>query len=197
MRHTKSPLAAGIVALTAVLLSACQPYRFKGTEYLDPQPAPDFELTRADGGELKLSHQRGRVVMLFFGFTACPDVCPATLGDARRLLEELGEDADRTEYLFVTVDPERDTPEILRKYVSIFDPAIIGLTGSADELAQVWRDYGIFVEKVALDGSAQDYTVTHTARVFVIDADGRLRLSYSFGTPYEDILADIRALLES
>lgn len=187
----------GLIALAAILLSSCQPYRFKGTEYLDPKPAPDFELARADGGELKLRDQRGKVVLLFFGFTSCPDVCPATLGDAKRLLAGLGDDADQTEYLFVTVDPDRDTPEVLSKYVSIFDPRIIGLTGSDDTLSAVWDEYGVYVEKVPLEGSAQDYTVTHTARVFVIDAEGRLRLSYSFGTPYEDILGDVRALLDS
>jgi protein SCO1/2 len=109
----------------------------------------------------------------------------------------LGEDAEQTEYLFVTVDPERDTPEVLSKYVSIFDPRIVGLTGADEILSAIWDDYGVYVEKVPLEGSAQDYTVTHTARVFVIDADGRLRLSYSFGTPYEDILGDVRALLDS
>lgn len=195
MLRKRSGLALGAACLAAFLVGACAPYVFKGTEYVDPQPAPDFELTRSDGGSLRLSEQRGRVVLLFFGFTTCPDVCPATLGDAKRILEELGEEAQDVEYLFVTVDPERDTPEVLESYVSIFSPAIVGLTGSAESLAQVWQDYGIFVEKVPLEGSAQEYTVTHTARVFVIDGDGRLRLSYSFGTPFQDILEDIRALL--
>jgi protein SCO1/2 len=177
-------------------VGACAPYAFKGTEYIEPQAAPDFELTRSDGGSLKLGDQRGQIVLLFFGFTTCPDVCPATLGDAKRILEEMGEDAQDIEYLFVTVDPERDTPEVLESYVSIFSPAIVGLTGSAATLAEVWQDYGIFVEKAPLEGSALDYTVTHTARVFVIDGEGRLRLSYSFGTPYQDILEDIRALMD-
>jgi protein SCO1/2 len=184
-----------VLALLAFMLSACQPYRFKGTEYLDPAPAPDFELTRSDGGRLQLRNQRGQTILLFFGFTACPDVCPTTLADARRILEGLGDEADNVQYLFITVDPERDTPEVLQKYVSIFDPAIVGLTGSAEELSRVWADYGIFVEKTALESSDLGYTVTHTARVFVVDEEGRLRLSYAFGTPYEDILGDVRHLL--
>jgi len=188
-------LALGALALAILALSACQPYQFKGTEYTDPQPAPDFELVRADGGTLKLSDLRGRSVLLFFGFSACPDVCPTTLADAARILEGMGKEAAEAEYLFVTVDPERDTPEVLQRYIANFDPAIVGLTGSSESLARVWADYGIYVEKVPLEGSAQDYSVTHTARVFIIDADGRLRLSYTFGTPYLDILSDLRELL--
>jgi protein SCO1/2 len=195
--HGRHWIGTGAIVVAILLLSACQPYRFRGTEYTDPQPAPDFQLVRSGEGSLKLSDLRGRVVLLFFGFTSCPDVCPTTLADAARILGGLGEDAAKTEYLFVTVDPERDTPEVLERYTAVFDPAIIGLTGSPESLAQVWADYGIFVEKVPLEGSAQDYTVTHTARVFIIDADGRLRLSYSFGTPYEDILSDLRELLSA
>jgi protein SCO1/2 len=187
----------GAFAAVTVLLGACQPQGFKGTEYLDPQPAPDFVLTRSDGGELRLSDQIGKVILLFFGFTACPDVCPTTLADARRILEGLDEQAVNAEYLFVTVDPDRDTPEVLETYIGHFDPAILGLTGTPQALAEVWKDYGIFVEKVPLQGSALDYTVTHTARVFVIDQEGDLRLSYSFGTPYEDILDDVRRLMSS
>lgn len=187
-------LLPAIMLLT--LITACQPYRFKGTEYLDPVSAPDFELTRGDGGGLRLSSLRGQTVLLFFGFTACPDVCPTTLADARRILEGLGEKSSQVQYLFITVDPERDTPEALQKYVSVFDPAIVGLTGSPEALARVWEDYGILVDKTQLDDSTQGYTVTHTARVFVIDDQGQLRLSYPFGTPYEDLLSDLRHLLE-
>jgi protein SCO1/2 len=184
-------------ALTIVFVSACQPYHFKGTEYIDPQPAPDFVLTGSDGSDLRLSEMQGRVVLLFFGYTSCPDVCPATLADAKRILDGLGEDAAKTEYLFVTVDPDRDTPEVLQKYLAHFDPTIVGLTGSPDTLAQVWKDYGIFVEKTPPEAPAVGYGVSHTARVFVIDSAGRLRLSYSFGTPFQDILQDVRELLKS
>lgn len=187
----------GLAGMTSLLLAACQGYRFKGTEYLDPVLAPDFVLERADGGELRLSDLRGRVVLLFFGFTSCPDVCPTTLSDAKRILRGLASDSAHVAYLFITVDPERDTPEVLTKYVSAFDPGIVGLTGSPETLTQVWHDYGIIVQKVPLKDSAIGYTVTHTARVFVIDTEGYLRLSYSFGSPYEDILQDVRQLLPS
>jgi protein SCO1/2 len=182
---------ARVSLLTAFALAACQPYQFRGTEYIDPSTAPDFELTRADGSPLRLSDLRPKVVLLFFGFTSCPDVCPTTLADGKRILEGLGQDVDRAAFLFVTVDPDRDTPEVMGRYAARFHPAIVGLSGQADDLAAVWRDYGIFVEKQPLGQSAAAYTVTHTARIFLIDQEGRLRLSYSFGTPYEDILSDL------
>lgn len=194
MRTAGSP-KAGLVGLALLALTGCQPYRFKGTEYVDPQPAPEFALARSDGSRLRLSDLRGQVVVLFFGFTSCPDVCPTTLSDARRILEGLGGQGDRVAYLFVTVDPERDTPEVLENYISAFHPAIVGLTEAPEALTQVWQDYGIYVEHVPLDDAGHGYSVTHTARVFVIDGAGRLRLSYSFGTPYEDILQDLRQLL--
>jgi protein SCO1/2 len=187
---------AGIFGLAVVALSACQPYQYKGTEYVDPRPAPEFSLARADGTQLRLADLRGQIVVLFFGFTSCPDVCPTTLSDARRILEGMGGAADRVSYLFITVDPERDTPEVVGNYVSAFHPAIIGLSDAPEALPPVWEAYGIYVEKVPL-GDGHSYTVTHTARVFVIDDAGRLRLSYSYGTPYEDILQDLEHLLST
>lgn len=196
----RTSVRGGVMTVVAclgltVLTAACQPYTFKGTEYLDPVPAPDFELNRADGGTLRLSDLTGQVVLMFFGFTACPDVCPTTLSDAARILNDLGDEAGETAYLFITVDPERDLPGALQQYTGRFAPAILGLTGSAEALAQVWSNYGIFVEQTPLEGTDGDYSVTHTARVFVIDREGRLRLSYSYGTPPEDILEDVRHLL--
>lgn len=188
-------MRAVLFVVTAALVAACQPYSYKGTEYVDPAPAPDFELVRADGGTVHLADLRGRTVVLFFGFTSCPDVCPTTLSDARRILEGLADQVGQVTYLFVTVDPDRDTPPVLARYVSAFDPAIIGLTGTPASLAEVWDAYGIYVEKAPLDGG--DYTVIHTARVFVIDGQGRLRLTYGFGTPYEDILQDLRHLISA
>jgi protein SCO1/2 len=111
------------------------------------------------------------------------------------VLEGLGDDPDQVKFVFITVDPERDTPEVLGTYVSAFHPSIVGLTGSTDELEAVRQDYGIFAEKEVLEGSATGYIVNHTARVFLVDAEGRLRLSYSFGTPPEDILEDIQHLI--
>ena len=133
--------------------------------------------------------------MLFFGYTTCPDVCPTTMAELKQALEELGDQADQVQVLFVTVDPQRDTPERVQEYVDHFNPGFIGLSGSETELAKVWNDYGIFRETV--DGtSAAGYLVNHTARVTLIDQQGNLRVSFPFDTPVEDIVHDLKLLLQ-
>lgn len=184
-----------LLGFLSFLLAACQSYQFKGTLYPDLQPAPDFALTATDGQQFRLSEHRGQIVLMFFGYTSCPDVCPTTLAEAKQILKGVGGDSDRVTFLFITVDPERDTPQVLANYVAVFDPAIVGLTGTSDELAAVRQAYGVFAEKEATDRSAAGYTMTHTARVFLVDTEGRLHLSYAFGTPPDDILQDVRHLL--
>jgi protein SCO1/2 len=191
LKHT----VLAFLPLIILLSTACQPYEFKGTLYSEPQPAPNFELTATDGGRFRLSEQRGQIILMFFGYTSCPDVCPMTLSEARQILQDLEEDAKQVTFLFITVDPERDTPEILANYVNAFHPGIIGLTGTPDELADVRQAYGIVAEKEILESSAANYIINHTARIFLVDAEGRLKLSYSFGTPPDDILQDIHHLL--
>jgi protein SCO1/2 len=139
---------------------------------------------------------RGDIVLLFFGYTSCPDVCPTTLSEMKRVLAELGSNAGQVQVIFVTVDPERDTPQKLRDYVSIFNPAFIGLSGSMEELQEVWSDYGVYREEEQLPNSATGYLVNHTARVYLIDRDGNLRLSYSFGTPTDDFVHDLKILFK-
>jgi protein SCO1/2 len=178
-----------------LLLHACKQYQYKGSLIVDPPTAANFTLNRSDGGQLHLSDLQGKIVLLFFGFATCPDVCPTTLSDAKQIFEELDEEAGNVAYLFITVDPERDTPEVLDAYVSNFHENIIGLTGTEAELAAVREDYGVYAAKVPLKSSI-GYTMEHTARVYLIDAEGRLRLTYAFGTPYEDILQDIRHILK-
>ena len=184
-----------IFGFVLLLSTACQSYQFKGAHYADPQMAPHFELSATDGEAFRLSDQRGQITLMFFGYTSCPDVCPTTLAEANQVLKGLGEDSDQVNFVFITVDPERDTPQVLGTYVKAFHPDIIGLTGTPEEFSVVRQDYGIFAEKEVLENSAAGYVVNHTARVFLVDAEGRLRLSYSFGTPPEDILEDIRHLL--
>lgn len=139
---------------------------------------------------------RGKAVLLFFGYTSCPDVCPTTLAELKQALNELDEEiARQVQVVFVTVDPERDTPERVQEYVNHFNPDFIGLSGSESELVQVWHQYGVFREIV--DGtSAAGYIVNHTARVTLIDQDGNMRISFAFETPVEDIVHDLKLLLK-
>lgn len=191
----------GLTSLAIVIMAAllnllfAKPERFRGTAYSDPYPsASDFELTHSSGDAFRLSGQRGKIVLLFFGYTFCPDVCPATLAELNMALSEIPDKADSVQVVFISVDPDRDTPQITQEYVARFNPAFIGLSGSLDQLGKIWQDYGIFRE---IDKSGTNVvTVSHTARVILIDTEGNMRLSYGFGTPVEDIVFDLNLLLK-
>jgi protein SCO1/2 len=188
-------LLIGIVAAGVFLFS--KPASFRGTMYAEPYPpAPEIELNRDNGTSFKLSEMRGNVVLLFFGYTSCPDVCPTTMAELKQALEELDEnDAKQVQVLFVTVDPERDTPERVQEYVNHFNSDFIGLSGTESELTEVWKKYGVFRENVE-GNSAAGYLVNHTARVTLIDRDGNLRLSYAFDTPVDSIVHDLKLLFK-
>jgi len=180
-----------------LLLGACaqQPPVFRANALETPVPAPDFALMDQQGQLFQMSGQQGQVVVLFFGYSACPDVCPTTLGTWLRVYDELGRDARRVRFVFVTVDPERDTPERLREHLALFSPDFVGLTGTEEELDAVYKLYGVYREKEELPDSDLGYQVTHTSSAYVIDADGNWRLRHLFGTPVEDVLHDLRQLL--
>ena len=141
---------AFIVGLVAVflLLGPARPYTFQGSLIDPPVAAPPFELTDVDGRHIQLSDLDGQVVIIFFGYTSCPDVCPVTLTDFLRIREQLGSNAQEVSFVFVTVDPERDTPERMKKYLTNFDPEIIGLTGTRAELESIWASYGVYEAKM-------------------------------------------------
>ncbi len=181
----------------ALWVAGCGGPSFKGQVRQPVKPAPDFTLTDQHGRAFRMSEQKGNVALLYFGYTYCPDVCPTTLGDFKRLHKLLGEKADRVKFVFVTADPERDKPERLKKYLEIFNPDFLGLVGTDAELQDVYSKYDIYVKKEAAEGSAADYLVSHTASVSLIDPDGNLRLIYDFGTSAEDMAADIEKLLSS
>jgi protein SCO1/2 len=184
----------GVVAAGVFLFS--KPASFRGTTYGEPYPvAPEIELARANGNGFRLSETRGKVVALFFGYTSCPDICPTTMAELNQALERLGDRSDQVQVLFVTVDPQRDTPERVQEYVNHFNADFVGLSGSESELASVWNDYGVFREIV--DGtSAAGYLVNHTARVTLIDPQGNMRVSFGFDTPVEDVVHDLDLLLK-
>ncbi|GAB4577308.1 MAG: SCO family protein [Anaerolineales bacterium] len=191
----------GIAALIGLALGYSgiqflpQPYRFQGSAIEPPVPAADFTLQTHDGQPFTLSAQRGKVVLLFFGYTSCPDVCPATWGAFKKIAAQLGERAAEAQFVMITADPERDTPDQMANYITAFNPNFLGLTGSQEALQPVYEAYGAFVEKEETDG-ATGYLIAHTSRVYVIDQEGRLRLTFPFGMAAEAMAADVYHLLE-
>jgi protein SCO1/2 len=179
-----------------VLITQLQPYEYNGVFYENPKPAAPINLVGRGNHYFDLADHREKVIVLFFGYTSCPDVCPSTMSDMKRVASILGEDAAKIQVVFVTVDPERDTAEKLDSYISLFDPNFIGLTGTEDELEEVWSDYGVFREIDTTTQTAAGYLVNHSSRLYVIDPGGNLVLTYSFGTLPEDIAEDIEHLLE-
>jgi protein SCO1 len=162
-----------------------------------PRAAPNFALPTTRGREFQLSRQLGKVVALTFGYTSCPDVCPTVLAELSQLRLRLGAAAKRVQVVYVSVDPERDTAERLRAYTEQFDKTFLGLTGPRDQLEPVWKAYGVSVIRRDLPGSKPPtYLVHHSASVFLIDPTGRLRVMAPFGTPVDDVLHDVRALLK-
>jgi protein SCO1 len=182
------------VTLSAGILA--RPYTYQGSLIDPPVKAADFTLVDQNGQPFRLSDQRGKVVLIFFGYTHCPDVCPVTLTRYKQLRAELGDQAGQVRFVFITVDPERDTGKTLQKFLGNYDPAVIGLTGSRAELEPVWKSYGVYEAKVQTE-SADAYLVDHTARVYAIDAQGNWRLTYPFEMDTPAILDDVRHLLRS
>jgi protein SCO1/2 len=160
-----------------------------------PIPAPEIALVDGRGQPFRLSDLRGKVVALFFGYTTCPDVCPGTLAELRQIRRDLGPQASDLQVVFISVDPRRDTPQRVQEYVSRFDPSFIGLTGDESALQPTWEAYGVFREEVETD-SAAGYLVNHSARTYLIDRTGYLRLTMNFGTSIDDVRHDILILLE-
>ncbi len=189
-----SLLVVGGAALTLVF---AKPASFRGTSYGEPYPkAAEIALTKSNGETFRLSDQKGKIVLLFFGYTSCPDVCPTTLAELNQVMEKLGDKRRQVQVVFVSVDPERDTPEKIQEYVVHFNEEFLGLTGSSKDLQIIWDNYGVFRDRVESE-SALGYIINHTARTYLIDMDGNLRLSYGFQTPVEDMVNDIEILLNS
>jgi protein SCO1/2 len=187
-------LLPGLLVLLAVLCGAAEP-PFRTGVLEPPDPAPEFTLRSDTGKTVRLRDWRGNVVLLFFGYTSCPDVCPTTLSDLAEVKKQLGPAAQRLRVALVTVDPERDTAKRLHTYVQAFDPTFVGLSERKPALAAVWKAYGVYVQSHRVSGSSDGYMVDHSATTFVIDAEGRLRLAISFGTPVADIRHDLQLLL--
>jgi protein SCO1/2 len=198
-------LSRGILAPLAVtglgaLLSGCDRSgggakpSFKGTDLTGADYGKTLALTDHTGRPRTLADFKGKLVVLFFGFTQCPDVCPTTLATMADVVKRLGPDGDRVQVLFVTVDPERDTQAVLAPYVTAFDPRFIGLLGDKDATAKAAREFKVFFQKVP-GRTSGTYSIDHTAASYVLDREGRLRLYLRHTQTPEDITADLRTLL--
>ena len=184
-------LFAALIALSACAAPTTSSISSEAGTVLEP-PAPivDFSLPSSLGRPYGLADMRGKPALIFFGYTFCPDVCPTTLADFRRIKADLGAKADSVNFIFISVDPERDTPEVLARHISAFDPAFIGLQGDEATLKKIGTTFGLYYQKNAPrdDGS---YLVDHSSAVYLADSDGQIRVVYSYGTAYEAIAKDV------
>ena len=186
-----------LALLSAWILIACSsPPPFKAKPVPDSPVAPAFTLTDQYGTPRSLSDFKGKVVSLFFGFTHCPDIRPTHLARQAEVMRQLGPQADQVAVLFVTLDPERDTPAALKTYMDAFDPRFIALTGSTEETNKVAKQYKIFWQKTPLPDSALVYTIDHTTNSFVIDQTGRLRLTVPHEMSAADVAHDLKLMIE-
>lgn len=172
-----------------------RPHAFHGMVLQSPQPAPDFTLTTEGGRKVSLRDFRGKIVLLYFGYTFCPDVCPTTMRELARAMKILGpKKAKRVQVIMISVDPERDTPDHVAEYARTFNPDFIGLTGTLDEITQVATMYGIYFKKHE-GTAATGYLVDHTATVTVINQKGYIKLIFPFGTSAEEMADDLNYML--
>lgn len=186
-----------IIALTLLLAACEQPPQkpvFQATDITGAPWGKNFALTDQSGKPRSLADFQGKLVTLFFGYLHCPDVCPTTLADLAAARKLLGADADKLQVIFVTLDPERDTPELLRPYLAQFDPSFLALRGDAAATAQIARDFKIHYAKNP--GKEGRYTLDHSTGTFVFDKQGRIRLLLAYGTQPEAIAADLKTLLK-
>ena len=183
--------AAGLGTLSACTESKPQ---FAAIDMTGADYAKDFSLPDQSGTVRSLKDFRGKLVVLFFGYTQCPDVCPTTMTEIAQAKKLLGPDGDKVQGIFVTVDPERDTPEVLKNYMANFDPTFIGLRATPDQLSAMAKDFKVYYKKV--DGkSASGYTMDHSAASYVYDTKGQLRLYTRYGSGAKSLASDLKLLL--
>jgi protein SCO1 len=182
------------IIICSAALAACEGSKpqFKSTDITGAPYGHSFELTDHTGKPRRLEDFRGKAVVLFFGFTHCPDICPTTLADISHAIKQLGSDADRVQMLMVSIDPERDTPESLAKYVTAFDPRFLGMYGDAAATQRTAKEFKVYYEKRKTGSS---YSVDHSGQSYVIDPQGRLRLFVRHDRIASDLAPDLKTLL--
>jgi len=193
----KSVAACALLAGATVLFFSCSEKKveFRGIDVTGAEYARDLPLTDHNGQQRSLKDFAGKVVVVFFGFTQCPDVCPTSMQELAEVKRSLGADGDRLQGIFVTVDPERDTAEVLKAYMGNFDPSFLALRGSPEQLAAVAKDFKIYYKKV--EGKTDtSYTMDHSAGSYVYDPAGRLRVYHRYGSGAQALAADVATLLK-
>jgi len=185
---------AGLIALLSACSPASEEVSYFGTDITGADFASGFKLTDHHGEIRQLSDYQGKVVALFFGFTHCPDICPTTMADLAAAMKLMGGNSDEVQVLFVTVDPERDTPEVLSQFVPSFDSRFIGLTGTAEEIDRVAKAFKIFYAKQQEPGQV-GYSFDHSAGVYVYDKQGKIRIYLKYGQKPVEIAHDLSRLL--
>lgn len=179
--------------------AGCRPFTFEhqysGSLFNPPVPIPDFELTDSHDQPFALRNQPADYTLVFFGYTFCPDVCPLTLADIKKALTGLP-GSERVRVIFISVDPERDTPTALQEYLAHFDPAYIGLTGTPEALKQAMAPFGAYAEREEVPNSAAGYLMNHTASLYLLDPHQDILLTYSFGFDPAGLRGDLAYLLK-
>ena len=189
---------AAACAAAVFTLAGCQPApqppAFQATDITGAAFARDFRLTDHNGQDRTLADFRGKVVAVFFGYIHCPDVCPTTLSDFALALKQMGPLAGRVQVIFVTVDPQRDTPDVLKQFVPAFDPGFLGMATDAESLRQLAKEYKVVYQKTSVK-AADDYLIDHSAGTYIYDPQGNLRLLMPYGSTPDAIAKDLTALL--
>jgi protein SCO1 len=194
----RSIASTALAASTAGMQAACTQSKpqFSSIDLTGADYAKDFQLADQNGQARSLKDFPGKVVVLFFGYTQCPDVCPTTMTELAQVRQQLGPDGDKVQVLFVTVDPERDTPSVLKGYMANFDPTFLALRGTPEQLAAMAKDYKVYYKKVE-GKTPTSYSMDHSAASYVYDQQGRLRLYTRNGTGPQALASDIRLLMKS
>lgn len=193
----KGMAAAAVVAASTGFLAACSESKpsFNAVDITGADYAKGFELADHNGKVRHLTDFNGKVVLMFFGYTQCPDVCPTTMADMAEIKKTLGADGERLQVLFVTVDPERDTPELLKAYMENFDPSFLALYAPPKQLEVLAKDYKIYYKK-AEGRTPTSYSMDHSAGSYIYDPKGQLRLFSRYGTPKDVLIKDLQTLLK-
>lgn len=197
-RHALHTLMLGATTMTAAsLLMGCKPQKisFEGVDITGALYGKDFPLPDAQGKLRSVQEFAGKVVVIFFGYTQCPDVCPTTLQELVEVKTLLGAQGDRVQGVFVSLDPERDTPEVLQAYTQAFDPDMVALTGTPEQIAAVAKDFKVFYKKVE-GRQPGSYTLDHSAGMYVYDPKGQLRVYHRYGQGAQALAKDAKSLLD-